>query len=216
MFASTIADGTGVHSKAGPAISVQAKAWFALTVIGSQGIHTSVLAAPVVNLALINIFTHLPVSLQPQPIGALAVETPNRIAALGLATTIPGFTFIDIILTARSLETRRAATELRRSFHAVSSIETNSIIADRVKTASIPSKLGPSWAALVHSLVFHAVHLPVVCVIGCSAFIACAPQLPSTALFPHFDHPSESLDARLPVPHYHQLLLRTNVWHKRL
>lgn len=37
-----------------------------------------------------------------------------------------------------------------------------------VKAASIPSKLGPSWAALVHSLVFHAVHLPVVCVICCS------------------------------------------------
>lgn len=34
---------------------MQAKAWFALTVIRSKSIHTSVLAAPIVNLALINI-----------------------------------------------------------------------------------------------------------------------------------------------------------------
>lgn len=34
---------------------MQAKARLALTVIGTKGVHTSVLAAPVVNLALINI-----------------------------------------------------------------------------------------------------------------------------------------------------------------
>lgn len=34
---------------------MQAKAQLALTVIGTKGVHTSVLAAPVVNLALINI-----------------------------------------------------------------------------------------------------------------------------------------------------------------
>lgn len=42
-------------TNAGPAVCVQAKAWLAFAIVRSKGVHTSVLAAPVVDLALVNI-----------------------------------------------------------------------------------------------------------------------------------------------------------------
>lgn len=45
----------GSLTEAGPAIRVQAESRPALAVVGAQGVHTPVLAAPIVHLALINI-----------------------------------------------------------------------------------------------------------------------------------------------------------------
>lgn len=45
----------GSLTETGPAVRVQAEAGLALAVVGAQGVHTAVLAAPVVDLALVNI-----------------------------------------------------------------------------------------------------------------------------------------------------------------
>lgn len=42
-------------TEAGAAVHVQARAWVAFTVVGAPGVNTSVLAASIVDLALINI-----------------------------------------------------------------------------------------------------------------------------------------------------------------
>lgn len=55
LFTSSVADGTRMNSEAGAAVHMQARARVAFTVVGAPGVNTSVLAASIMDLALINI-----------------------------------------------------------------------------------------------------------------------------------------------------------------
>lgn len=55
VLAATIAHGAGVDGQAGPAVRVETEAGLALAEVGAWGVHTPVLAAAIVHLALVHI-----------------------------------------------------------------------------------------------------------------------------------------------------------------
>lgn len=216
VFTAAVSDRAGVHRDAGSAVRMEAEARFTLAVIRPWSVDTALLAAAVMDLALVDILTAFSILLQRLTFWTLAVETSDCIAALHLTSSVCGLALINIVLTARSLKSRGTETSLGRSFYTISSIETNAGIAGGVTATCLPVQLGPPRTAFIHSLILPTVHLAVGRVVRRSPLISNAPHLPSTSLFPDLDHSAVGFHHRLFVGHYGHLPLWAHVGHVRL
>lgn len=159
---------------------MESRAWVTFTVIGAPGVHATVLAAPVVDLALINILAGLAVVLQLLTRRTLAVEAADGVATQSLTTAVSLLTLIYIILATGPIEASRTITELGAgagSLSTLAPVEAHAVAAHRIQAASLSVELRPSRTALVNRLVVLSVDLSVCCVIRCPSLVSHTPVL---------------------------------------
>lgn len=93
-----------MNSEAGAAVHMQARARVAFTVVGAPGVNASVLAASIMDLALVDILTGFAVFIYFLSRRTPAVKTPDGVTAESLTASIGLLAFINIILAAGSVE----------------------------------------------------------------------------------------------------------------
>lgn len=185
----------------------------ALAVVGAPGVDTCVLAAPVMDLALVDILTCFSVFIQLQSRRTAAVEASDGVAAESLAASVGLLALVHIVLAAGAVEACGTVTELGGSLTTLAAVEANPVAAHGIQTTGLPVELRPSMAALVHGLIILPVDLSVSCVVRRPSLVSHAPRLSHAALLPHFDHACEGLHARLPLGDQRDLPLHTHVGH---
>lgn len=175
VLTSSVADGTRMNGDAGAAVHMHARARVAFTMVRAPGVNTSVLAASIMNLALINILTCFALFIQFLSRRTPAVETSNGVTAESLTAAIGLLAFINIILAAGPVEPCETVTKLRGPLPTVAPVEAHTVATHRIQTTSFSIKLRPSVATLVDSLIILSVHLSVSSVVRCPSLVSHTP-----------------------------------------